>query len=132
MGANERIVIIGAGLSGLTLAYLLSKKNINATVLEASSRLGGRIQTTKGALLTPLELGATWFSDMHPNLLSLIDELGLQKFPQFSKGISLFQTKSFDPPQKFFVPPGCIRFQDLPWIWIAWEIYAEAKTFSFC
>ncbi len=104
MGANERIVIIGAGLSGLTLAYLLSKKNINATVLEASSRLGGRIQTTKGALLTPLELGATWFSDMHPNLLSLIDELGLQKFPQFSKGISLFQTKSFEPPQKFFVP----------------------------
>lgn len=104
MGLNERIIIIGAGLSGLTLAYLLSKRNIKATVLEGSPRLGGRIQTIKGAKETPLELGATWFSDMHPNLRALIDELGLQKYPQFSKGVSLFQTKSFEPPQKFFVP----------------------------
>ncbi|MCZ2101840.1 MAG: FAD-dependent oxidoreductase [Chitinophagales bacterium] len=94
---NERIIIIGGGLSGLTLAYLLSKRNIKATILEASDRLGGRIQTIKGNLETPMELGATWFSDMHPNLLALIDELGLQKYPQFSKGISLFQTKSFEP-----------------------------------
>lgn len=101
---KERIIIVGAGLSGLTLAYLLTKNNKEATVVEASSRLGGRIQTLKGSLETPLELGATWFSDMHGNLLSLIDELGLTKYPQFSKGISLFQTKSFEPPQKFFVP----------------------------
>jgi monoamine oxidase len=31
------VIIVGGGLSGLTLAYLLSKKNINTTVLEASS-----------------------------------------------------------------------------------------------
>lgn len=104
MTSNERILIIGGGLSGLTLAYLLSKDGIKATVLEASSRLGGRIQTIKGINHTPLELGATWFSDMHPHLLSLIEELGLKKYPQFSKGISLFQTKSFEPSQKFFVP----------------------------
>lgn len=104
MSKNERIIIIGGGLSGLSLAYLLSKENINATVLEASPRLGGRIQTTKGALLTPLELGATWFSDMHPNLLSLIDELGLQIFSQFSKGTSLFQTHLDEPIQRFVVP----------------------------
>lgn len=101
---NEKIIIIGGGLSGLTLAYKLSQQNIKATILEASPRLGGRIQTIKGNLETPLELGATWFSEMHPSLLSLIDELGLKKYSQFSKGISLFQTKSFEPPQKFFVP----------------------------
>ncbi|MGJ7029541.1 flavin monoamine oxidase family protein [Niabella hirudinis] len=104
MRVNERIVIIGGGLSGLTLAYLLLKENIKTTILEASPRLGGRIHTIKGVIETPLELGATWFSDMHPNLLALIEELGLRKYPQFSKGISLFQTKSFEPPQKFFVP----------------------------
>lgn len=101
---KEKIIIVGGGLSGLGLAYFLSKKNIKATVLEASPRLGGRIQTAKGKLDTPLELGATWFSDMHPRLLALLDELGLHKYPQYSKGISLFQTKSFEPPQKFFVP----------------------------
>lgn len=101
---SEKVIIVGGGLSGLLVAYLLSKKNIDATILEASSRLGGRIQTTIGTLATPLELGATWFSDMHINLMALIAELGLQKYPQFSEGKSLFQTKSFEPPQEFYVP----------------------------
>lgn len=101
---KERILIVGGGLSGLTLAYLLSKRNIEAKILEASPRLGGRIQTIKGTLETPLELGATWFSDMHKNMFNLLNELGLQKYEQFSKGKSLFQTKSFEPPQEFFVP----------------------------
>jgi len=100
---SENTIIIGGGLSGLTLAYLLSKKNRTTIILEASSRLGGRIQTIKGTLRTPLELGATWFSELHPNLLSFLDELGLQKYPQFSRGKSFFQTKSFEPPQEFFV-----------------------------
>jgi len=102
MKKKDRVVIIGGGLSGLSLAYFLSKKKIQATVLEASPRLGGRIQTLQGTLNTPLELGATWFYDMHQNLLALIDELELQKYPQFSKGISLFQTSPSDPPQQFF------------------------------
>ena len=101
---NKRIIIIGGGLSGLTLAYLLSKSKYNVTVLEASRRLGGRIQTKMGKLETPLELGATWFSDIHQNLLALLDELGVNRFFQFSKGISLFQTKSFEPAQSFYVP----------------------------
>lgn len=101
---KEKVIIIGGGLSGLTLAYLLQKKGINTTILEASQRLGGRIQTIKGPLGTPLELGATWFADKHLNFLSLINELGIQKFPQYSKGITIFQTKSFEPPQLFSVP----------------------------
>lgn len=75
MKKDKKIIIIGGGLNGLTLAYLLQKKNIQTTVLEASSRLGGRIQTLKGVLGTPLEIGATWFSESHLNLLSLIKEL---------------------------------------------------------
>ncbi|MEJ5103988.1 FAD-dependent oxidoreductase [Chryseobacterium sp. MYb328] len=104
MQKDKKIVIIGGGLSALTTAYYLSKHNIDSVILEASPRLGGRIQTVKGQLETPLELGATWFSEMHTHLFSLIEELGLKKYPQFSNGISLFQTKSFEPPQKFFVP----------------------------
>jgi len=104
MKTAEKVIIIGGGLSGLYLAYSLQKNNFSPLLLEASPRLGGRIKTIKGTLETPLELGATWFSDMHPYLLSLIEELGLTKYPQFSNGISLFQTKSFEPAQEFFVP----------------------------
>jgi monoamine oxidase len=104
MMSRVRIIIIGGGLSGFTLAYLLEKRKMDVTILEASSRIGGRIQTISGVLGTPLELGATWFSDVHVNLMTLLNELGIQKYPQFSGGISLFQTKSFEPPQQFYVP----------------------------
>jgi monoamine oxidase len=100
----ERVVIIGAGLSGLTLAYELEKKGIYSLVLEASDRIGGRVQTEKGVNGTPLELGATWFADKHITLMSLIRELSLQTFKQFSAGVSIFQTRSFEPPQKFYTP----------------------------
>ncbi len=88
----------------MLLAYQLQQAGIDYLVLEAAPRLGGRIQTITGRAGTPLELGATWFSNQHPNLLSLIEELDLEKYPQFAAGISLFQTKSFEPSQQFFVP----------------------------
>lgn len=100
----DRIIIIGGGLSGLTLAYRLHQQGHAATVLEAAPRLGGRIWTLPGTLGTPVEMGATWFSDGHSQLRALIAELGLGTFPQFAEGISLFQTKSFEPPQRFVVP----------------------------
>ncbi|TDW99012.1 monoamine oxidase [Dinghuibacter silviterrae] len=108
MKSTKRVVIVGGGLSGMTLAYRLRKEKLNVTILEAASRLGGRIQTIAGKLGTPLELGATWFADQHSQLTGLLDELGLEKYPQFSEGISLFQTKSFEPAQQFHVPAGDI------------------------
>ena len=56
-----------------------------------------------GARNTPLELGATWLTDTHHNLLNLIRDLGLSIYPQYTKGKSLFQTHSTSPPQEFFI-----------------------------
>jgi monoamine oxidase len=101
---NRKVIIIGGGLSGLLLAYLLEQKGYEVKLLEASSRLGGRIQTIRGTLGTPLELGATWFSDIHIHLLHLLKELDIKKYPQYTRGTTLFQTKSFEPPQLFSIP----------------------------
>lgn len=101
---KQQVIIIGGGLSGLTLAYLLEQKNYDITLIEASPRLGGRIQTVIGALGTPMELGATWFSEDHIQLLSLLAKLGHKKYEQYTKGVSLFQTNKFEPPQEFSVP----------------------------
>ena len=101
---SKEVIIIGGGLSGLTLCYLLEKKGFDPTIIEGSSRLGGRIQTVNGTLDTPLELGATWFTDQHHELLDLLQELGLNKYPQYTKGASLFQTNLFEPPQVFSIP----------------------------
>jgi monoamine oxidase len=52
LSANKRkVVILGAGLSGLTVAYELSKAGYDCTVLEASHRAGGRIFTVRAGTL---------------------------------------------------------------------------------
>jgi monoamine oxidase len=96
-----KVIVIGAGLNGLTCGYLLQKKGIHVTLLEANTRIGGRIETRNGTTNATIEMGATWFSKLHPHLFQLLDELELSYFKQHTQGISLFETMSFVPPQKF-------------------------------
>lgn len=96
-----KVIVIGAGLSGLTCGYLLQKKGVHVTILEANTKIGGRIETRTGTTNATLEMGATWFSKLHPHLFQLLDELELSYFKQYTQGISLFETMSFVPPQKF-------------------------------
>jgi len=105
MNKKPNVTIVGAGLSGLTLAYHLYQQGIGISVLEAASRTGGRIQTVTGKYGTPMELGATWLSRQHPRLSKLLTELNLSKFEQFVEGVTLFHSKSFEPPQQFYTPP---------------------------
>jgi len=54
-GAGKRIVILGAGVAGMTAAYELSKLGYQCTVIEARSFAGGRCQTARaGFSLTEL------------------------------------------------------------------------------
>lgn len=46
-GGGQRVLILGAGLAGLTAAYELSQAGYNCRVLEARSRAGGRIWTVR-------------------------------------------------------------------------------------
>jgi monoamine oxidase len=100
------VIIIGGGVSGLVLGYNLQKANIPFKILESQNRLGGRIMTILGKKNTPMELGATWFADYHHHLIDLLHELQIGYFPQHTEGVSLFQTRSYEPPQKFYIPPS--------------------------
>ncbi|HYV98677.1 MAG TPA: NAD(P)/FAD-dependent oxidoreductase [Gemmatimonadaceae bacterium] len=53
------VIIVGGGLSGLAAAYELAQHGRTATIVEARTRLGGRVLTVDHAG-TPLELGAEW------------------------------------------------------------------------
>lgn len=98
---NEKVIIIGAGLTGLCTAFLLQKKGIEVQLLEASSQIGGRIKTITGTTGVPMEMGATWFGNQHRHLKELLERLQVPHFKQHTQGISLFETMSFVPPQKF-------------------------------
>lgn len=85
----KKVIIIGGGIAGLSTAYLLKKEGIKSIVLEQADRLGGRIFTKEIDGLR-FELGATWvFED--PYLKRLIQELGLELYPQYLKGDGLIK-----------------------------------------
>lgn len=78
--------IIGAGISGLTLAYELQKRGIPYRLFEAADRVGGYIQSEReGAYLREIGpnslLGGT-------ELLNWLDELGLTGQIEMAKPVS--------------------------------------------
>lgn len=100
----EDVIIIGAGLSGLSAAYSLKQNRISALILEARSRTGGRTQTFSAPPNnTPVELGATWFADKHTYLMALLKELDLPIFYQYQKGLCIYELTP-GPPQTFIMP----------------------------
>lgn len=114
--SKSDIIILGAGLAGLNLARLLKKAGISATVLEARNRIGGRINTIEQNGVS-LELGATWFSDKHVQLMQLIRELDLPYEEQFYGKRGIYeaadgQTQRFDigpqPEQTYRFTNGTI------------------------
>src|SRR3954464_13873638 len=42
-----RVVVVGAGLAGLTAAHELSRAGFDVSVLEARDRIGGRVHTVR-------------------------------------------------------------------------------------
>ena len=72
------VVIVGAGVSGLSFAYRCAKNRIPHVLLEAEGRLGGSIHTfTDSATGAYVELGAHTLSSSYLATLDLIEDLGL-------------------------------------------------------
>jgi monoamine oxidase len=80
---RRKIVVVGAGLAGLSCAYELSKSGFEVVVLEGQGRAGGRVQTLREGLDPDLaaEAGATRIPDTHDLTLSYAHEFGLKLEP---------------------------------------------------
>jgi protoporphyrinogen/coproporphyrinogen III oxidase len=73
--AKPRVIVVGAGISGLTAAYDLVRAGIAATVFDKRPRAGGVIDTRIAEGCT-LECGPDSFLSAKPEAVALIKELG--------------------------------------------------------
>ena len=66
-GAPRKVIVVGAGLAGLSAAYELTQAGHDVTILEARARPGGRVQTLREPFSDGLyaEAGAMNVYDSH-------------------------------------------------------------------
>lgn len=100
---KEKVLIIGAGLSGLYTAYLLQATH-DVTLIEARDRVGGRVCTLSGH-----DMGPSWVWGHQKHILALIESLGLEIFEQYTQGLALYDAP--DGVQRFNAPPSAISYR---------------------
>lgn len=105
VSSDRPVLIVGGGLAGLTVAHRIHREGIDFHVLEARSRLGGRILSVDGSGHTSadgFDLGPSWFwPDMQPVLGQFVGDLGLPFFPQQDHGDIVFHRQTDEAPLRF-------------------------------
>jgi monoamine oxidase len=64
-----KVIIVGAGVAGLSAAYLLKRYNVDFEIIEAAPVLGGRLKKVEGFADFPIDTGAEWIH-YHPSILA--------------------------------------------------------------
>ena len=81
------VVVIGAGISGLSLAHYLRRRGIDVNLLECDDRAGGKIQTHRhGNFL--VESGPNSLLETSPLLSELIADLGIEQEQIFTQRLA--------------------------------------------
>src|SRR5713226_8224533 len=90
-GPAKKILVIGAGLSGLVAAYELTQAGHDVTVLEAQMRPGGRVLTLREPFSDGLyaEAGAARIPDNHDVTLHYVKHFGLTLVPFYPDKLSM-------------------------------------------
>ena len=101
------VIVVGAGLAGLSCARALLAGGREVVVVEARDRVGGRVEGGHAADGTPLELGGQWVGPSQTRIYELIAELGLDTFPTHNVGstvVDLLGRRSLMRPHRGAVP----------------------------
>ena len=92
-GASYDVVIIGAGLAGLSAAHDVLRAGFSCVVLESRDRVGGKLwsQPMEGGNGV-IELGAGWLNDVNQTkMINLVRRFGLETLEQNTTGNCVHQ-----------------------------------------
>jgi monoamine oxidase len=111
---RRHVVVVGAGLAGLTCARRLQQLAFRVTVLEARDRVGGRVLTIRDAFEGRYaEAGAELVSANHTHTRSLIQTLGL-RLEAVPLGTTIVHRRGRRYSLRAFLPPNTdlVRFTE--------------------
>ncbi len=97
------VVVIGAGLAGLSAARRLVARGRSVTVLEARDRVGGRTYTKQHGA-AHYDLGAQWLGPTQKRMLALCKELNIETFPQYIDGRRVMEVRGKRSTYKGTIP----------------------------
>lgn len=89
-GAGKKVLVVGAGISGLAAAQKLKQQQFDVKVLEARNRIGGRIHTLRDGGI-PFDTGASWIHGTRRNpLTKLAQDAGASTFNTNEELVQVF------------------------------------------
>jgi monoamine oxidase len=103
------VVVLGAGLAGLSAARDLVNGGADVLVLEARNRVGGRVEQIDVDEGRPVQLGGEVVGPFHTAYLGLVDELGLSLEPSYTTAPG---AETFDLLEGVFLSGSGFPFAD--------------------
>ena len=100
-------LIIGGGISGCLMARHLTERQHDFKLIEAQPYLGGRIQSTKQGF----DLGPTWFWPHQSSVKTLLSELNIESFTQYTQGDYVYQAGPNHPVQRGNDQQGMLSYR---------------------
>jgi monoamine oxidase len=101
--SDPRIVIVGAGIAGLSAAFHLRRLGLRATIYEASNRVGGRVFSAQDLFAPGLttELGGEFIDSIHRDMLYFVRRYDLQLIDLEAPSEANLQTRYYFDGQGF-------------------------------
>jgi len=99
------VVVVGAGLAGLSAADELLRAGLEPLVLEARDRVGGRTLSEPIGDGTVVELGGQWLAEGNSRMSALAERAGAPLFRNHDEGADLLEISGRIREQRGAVPP---------------------------
>jgi monoamine oxidase len=108
------VIVVGAGISGLTAAREIVFKGKSVIVLEARNRVGGRMlnHDIGGGHVT--ELGAQFVGPTQDHIIGLADQLKVDRFDTYDSGLNVYYSNGSRMTFSDTLPTGAAPAQVAP------------------